>query len=70
MAERSTRIRDRAQQSWPALPNTAPARRPPPLEVGVGEDHVGRLAAELERDALDRLRRAGRRSCARPSSSR
>jgi hypothetical protein len=24
IAERSTRIRDRAQQSWPALPNTAP----------------------------------------------
>ncbi len=28
------------------------------LEVGVGEDDVGRLAAELERDALDRPRRA------------
>ena len=25
------------------------------LEVGVGEDHVGGLAAELERDALDRV---------------
>ena len=28
------------------------------LEVGVGEDDVGRLAAELERDALDRRGRA------------
>src|SRR2546425_473131 len=26
------------------------------LEIGVGEDHVRRLAAELERDALDGLR--------------
>ena len=48
-------MRERAQQSWPALSKTAyGAPRPPLLEVGVGEDDVGRLAAELERDALDR----------------
>ena len=59
-AERSTRMRERAQQSWPALPNTAiGAAAAAALQVGVGEDHVGRLAAQLERDALDRLRRAG-----------
>ena len=29
-----------------------------PLQIGVREDHVRRLAAELERDALDRRRRA------------
>ena len=58
-AARCTRIRERAQQSWPALPNTAPRRRRRGrLEVGVGEDDVGRLAAELERHALDRLRGA------------
>ena len=67
-AARSTRIRERAQQSWPALPNTAPgAAAAAALEVGVGEDDVGRLAAELERHALDRLRRAARRST-RPTS--
>ena len=51
-------MRERAQQSWPALPKTAPgAAAAAALEVGVGEDDVGRLAAELERDALDRRRR-------------
>ena len=35
-------------------------RRRGPLEVGVGEDDVRALAAQLERDALDRRRRAGR----------
>ena len=55
-AERSTRIRERAQQSWPALPNTAPgAAAAAACEVGVGEHDVGRLAAQLERHALDRL---------------
>ena len=33
-------------------------RRGGPLQIGVGEDHVRGLAAELERDALDRRRRA------------
>ena len=48
-------MRERAQQSWPALSKTAyGAERGGLLQVGVGEDDVGRLAAELERDALDR----------------
>ena len=56
---RSTRIRERAQQSWPALPKTADgAAAAAALDVGVGEDDVRRLAAELERHPLDRLRRA------------
>ena len=60
IAPRSTRIRERAQQSWPALPKTAAgAGGRGRLEVGVGEDHVRRLAAELERHPLDRLRGAG-----------
>ena len=60
-ALRSTRIRERAQQSWPALPKTASGRhRGRLLEVGVGEDDVRALAAQLERDALDRRRRARR----------
>ena len=56
---RSTRIRDRAQQSCPALSKTAygaVGRRP--LDVGVGEDDVGALAAELQRQPLDLLRRS------------
>ena len=60
-ADRSTRIRERAQQSWPALPKTAiGAARRGRSEVGVGEDDVGRLAAELERHPLDRRRGPGR----------
>ena len=56
IAERSTRIRERAQQSWPALPNTAlGAACGGALEVGVREHDVRRLAAQLERHALDRL---------------
>ena len=67
-AERSTRMRERAQQSWPALPNTASGARPPrPLEVGVGEHDVGRLAAELERHPLDRAPRRPR-AIRRPTS--
>ena len=50
----ATRIRERAQQSWPALSKTPyGARRRGLLEVGVGEDDVGALAAELEGDPLD-----------------
>ncbi len=60
-ALRSTRMRERAQQSWPALPNTRQGRhRRRLLEVGVGEHDVRALAAQLERDALDRRRRARR----------
>ena len=67
----STRIRERAQQSWPALPKTAyGAAAAAALEVGVGEDDVRRLAAELERDALDRRGRARHHRRARPRSSR
>ena len=67
-AERSTRMRERAQQSWPALPNTRERRRRRGLlEVGVGEHDVGRLAAQLERHALDRAPRRPPRS-ARPTS--
>ena len=54
-----TRMRERAQQSWPALPNTAHgAAAAAASHVGVGEHEVRRLAAQLQRDALDRLRRA------------
>jgi hypothetical protein len=49
-----------------ALPNTPAAPRGRRLQVGVGEDDVGGLAAELERHALDRLRRAA--AIARPTS--
>ena len=52
-------MRDRAQQSWPALSKTEYGRRRGGLlEVGVLEDHVRRLASELERHALDRSSRA------------
>ena len=60
-------MRERAQQSWPALPKTASGAGRGGLEVGVGEDDVRRLAAELERDALDR-RRARQRAIPRPTS--
>ena len=56
----ATRIRERAQQSWPALSKTpygAVGRRL--LEVGVGEDDVGALAAELEGDPLHLVGAAG-----------
>ena len=82
-AERCTRIRERAQQSCPALSKTAyGARRRGLLEVGVGEDDVGALAAELQRhplhlvgaaghDPLADLGRAGEaRSCGRPGARR
>ena len=47
-------MRLRAQQSCPALSNTdARRRRGRLLEVGVGEDDVRALAAELEGDGLD-----------------
>ena len=56
----STRMRERAQQSWPAFPKTRVGRgRGGRLEVGVREDHVRGLSAELERHALDRLRGEG-----------
>ena len=59
-ADRSTRIRERAQQSWPALSKTAygaaGGRRG---EVGVGEDDVGALAAELEGHPLHLVGAAG-----------
>ena len=56
----STRIRDRAQQSWPALSNTAyGAVAAARLDVGVSEDDVGALAAELERQPLDVAGAAG-----------
>jgi hypothetical protein len=55
-----TRIRERAQQSCPALPKTAHGGRlRGGLQVRVGEHEVGRLAAQLEGHALDRLRRSG-----------
>ncbi len=58
-AERSTRIRERAQQSWPALPNTASgAAAAAASRSASAKIDVGGLAAELERDALDRLRGA------------
>ncbi len=48
-ADRSTRIRDRAQQSWPALSKTADGGRGRGgRDVRVGEHDVGALAAELE----------------------
>ena len=51
--ERSTRIRLRAVQSWPALSKTAERRLARELlQVGVGEDDVGAFAAQLERDLL------------------
>ncbi len=59
-AERSTRIRERAQQSWPAFPKTPPGSRGGGgLEVSVGVDHVRRLAAQLQRHPFDRLRGRG-----------
>ena len=61
-------MRERAQQSCPALPNTATgAAAAAALEVGVGEHDVGRLAAQLERHPLDR-RRGARRRCRGPTS--
>ena len=68
---RCTRIRDRAQQSWPALSKTAygaVGRRP--LEVGVGEHDVRALAAQLQRHRLDLLGAAGHDPRCRPRSSR
>ena len=51
----STSRRERAQQSWPQFSKTRERRlRADLLEVGVGEHDRGRLAAELERHALDR----------------
>ena len=48
-------MRERAQQSWPALSNDGVRScRGRTLEVGIGEDDVRGLAAELERHALDR----------------
>ena len=52
-------MRERAQQSWPALSKTAYRRGGRGLlEVGVREDDVGGLPAQFERDALDRRGRA------------
>ncbi len=46
-------MRDRAQQSWPQLSNTRVGRLGgEALDVRVGEDDVGALAAELEADLL------------------
>ena len=46
-------MRDRAQQSWPALSKTAHgAVAAAALQVGVGEHDVGALAAQLEGDPL------------------
>jgi hypothetical protein len=60
IAERSTRIRDRAQQSWPALPNTAPgAAAAARSRSASAKITLADLPPELERDPLDRLRRAG-----------
>ena len=47
----------------------ARGRRGGRVEVGVGEDDVGRLAAELERHALDRAPPRRPRSAGRPRSS-
>ena len=59
IAERSTRI---ARAGAAVLPGVAEDRERRGgrgrLEVGVGEDHVGGLAAELEGDPLDRRGRA------------
>ena len=47
-------MRLRAQQSWPALPNTAiGVSSTAPLPVGIGEHDARRLAAELQRDPGD-----------------
>ena len=45
-------------------------RRGGPLEVGIREDDVGALAAELERDGLERAGAAGRDIRPRPRSTR
>ena len=53
-------MRLRAQQSWPPLANTpAGGGRRRLGQVGVGEDHGGRLAAELQGDPLDGPRGPG-----------
>ena len=54
IAERSTRMRERAQQSWPALPKTASGAE----EAAASRSEspkitLARLAAELEGDPLD-----------------
>ena len=70
-ADRSTRIRDRAQQSWPALSKTAyGAVAAAWADVGVGEDDVGALAAELEGHPLHLVGAAGHDPLARPRWSR
>ena len=57
---RSTRMRERAQQSWPALSKRAHRRAGSrSLDVGIGKDDVGALAAELQGDPLDLFRAAG-----------
>ena len=60
---RGTSMRVSAVQVWPELrKHVADAVGDGLLEVGVVEDDVGRLAAELEGDPLDRLRRRARRT--------
>ena len=55
---------------WPDAEKMPKAeRRDRLLEVGVGEDDVGRLAAELEGDELERRRRPAPRSACRSRST-
>ena len=53
-----TRMRLRAQQSWPALPRARRRRGVDgAVEVAIVEDQIRRLAAELQRHAFDVVRR-------------
>ena len=66
-ALRSTNTRERAQQSWPALPKTAPGEAVRGgAQIGVGEHDRRRLATQLERHALDVAR--GARPMSRPTA--